>query len=77
MKKKAITGTDSLKLRVARCKSTLLELGLKKYLKLFVEKYPKYNNINGITKATAVFQLRAVDESMTNEIELFTEELNK
>lgn len=72
-----IATPDELKLRVARCKTVLTQLGVRHYMKSFIETYPKYNSFDEITRITAIFQLRGVDEDVTNEIESFTESLQR
>lgn len=72
-----IATSDELKLRVARCKTRLTELGVKHYMKSFIEAYPKYDSFAEVTRITAIFQLRGADEQVTKEIESFTEGLQK
>lgn len=76
MKKQvSIATTDDLRLRVAVAKTVIREKGLKNYLRVFIDKYKKYDNLDSISELTAVFQLRKANEKITKEIEAFVNEL--
>lgn len=70
-----ISKSDDLRLRVAKAKAIIRAAGLKNYVRVFLDKYKKYDNLEAITKITGVFQLRQTDEKLTREIEAFVSEL--